>query len=325
MNEDLILQKLNVEMNNKVTVQGANYAAGSIDNRVVNVNATAKEQRMVEEAKTQPQMTGGENLKHQTLTRSRSSRRSRDLDLNPETLLNPVPPSYTTLLLEDIHNFHQTSNPPSFSLPPCVSKACSILEAVADLNSTTSSNLSSAFSEDRKGLSRDESSKNGYNVSVERKMVETRDPFVESEVVGTDDLMEPSFHKYVTVRRGGTLGGADMEEQESSGSNSFVCSGQQQHHWGISSSLWEPNSADSTDRWTTRTKSKEEDHSAALGLQRQAFGDSAESVSDIKNSARKGMSGRRGDSYHQHASIERAGKIGAGKGLQSVSFVAAST
>ncbi|OMO99211.1 hypothetical protein COLO4_13440 [Corchorus olitorius] len=284
-------QKLNVEMNNKVIVQvqGANIKAGSID-------TAAKEPKMVEEVKTQPPITGVENLKPQTLTRSRSSRRSRsrDLDLNPETLLNSVPSSYTTLLLEDIQNFHQNNNTPSFSLPPCVTKACSILEAVADLNSTTNSNLSSAFS-------RDESS----------KMLETRHPFVESEVVGTDDLMEPSFHKYVTVRRGGTLGGSEMEEQESSGSNSFVGCGQQQH-WGISSSSWEPNSADSTDRWTSKTKSKQEDHSVVLGLQRQALGDAAESGSDIKNTSRKGLSGTRGDSYQQHA----------GKGL---AFVAAST
>ncbi|XP_021297906.1 uncharacterized protein At1g65710-like [Herrania umbratica] len=315
---NVINQKLNAEMSHKVIVQGANKAGsiGTADNKVANVNSTAKEQRMVEEVKTEPPMAGAENPKPQTLTRSRSSRRSRDLDLNPETLLNPIPSSYTTLLLEDIQNFHQTNNPPSFSLPSCVSKACSILEAVADLNSTTSSNLSCAFSEDRKGLSTDESSKNGYNATVGRKMAETRDPFVESEVVGGDDLMEPSFHKYVTVRRGGTLGGTDMEEQESSGSNSFVGSGQQQH-WGFSSSSWEPNSADSTDRWTSRTKSREEDHSSSLELQRQAVAE-PESGSDIKNSTRKGLSGRRKDADLQHVGIGRAGKIGAGKGLHPV-------
>ncbi|XVE91993.1 hypothetical protein REPUB_Repub01dG0058800 [Reevesia pubescens] len=290
----VINQKPNVEMNHKVIVQGSNHKAVSMatmDNRDINVNSTAKEPSMVEEVKAQPPKAGADNLKPQPqpLTRSRSSRRSRDLDLdlNPETSLNPIPipSSYTTLLLEDIQNFHQNNNPPSFSvsLPPCVSKACSILEAVADLNSTTSSNLSSAFSEDRKGVSltTDESNKNGYNISVGRKMTETRDPFVESEVVVSDDLMEPSFHKYVTVRRGG----ADVEEQESSGSNSIVGCGQQQN-WGFSS-------ADSTDRWTSRTKSTEEDYSGplGLGLQRHALG---EPGSDIKNSTtRKGLSGRR--------------------------------
>ncbi|XP_022759982.1 uncharacterized protein At1g65710 [Durio zibethinus] len=302
---NVITQKSNV-------VQGSNHKAGSIgtvDNMVVNVNTTTMEPRMAEEVKTQPSNAGAEILKPQSLTRSRSSRRSRDLDLNPETLSNPIPSSYTTLLLEDIQNFHQTNNPPSFSLPPCVSKACSILEAVADLNSTTSSNLSNAFSEDRKGLSTDESNKNRYNITVGRKMTETRDPFVESEVIGSDDLMEPSFHKYVTVRRGGV----DTEEQESSGSNSFVGNGQQ--HWGFSSSSWEPNSADSTDRWTSRTKGREEDYSVPLGLQRRAL---AESGSDIKNSTRKGLTGSR-QSDNQHA----GGKTRAGTGLHSIPFAAA--
>ena len=191
------------------------------------------------------------NLKPQTLTRSRSSRRSRDLDLNPESLLNPAPQSYTSLLLEDIQNFHQkNTTQPSISLPACLSKACSILEAVADLNSTTSSNFSGAFSEHN-------ASSLGGNNHYGKKMVAdtaTKDhPFVESEVLVSDDVMEPSLHKYVTVKRGGSVCGAvDMEDQESSGSNSFTVSSGQQHHWGISSSSWEPNSADSTDCWTSR-------------------------------------------------------------------------
>ncbi|KAE8655006.1 putative Retrotransposon protein [Hibiscus syriacus] len=221
---------------------------GQVGIKKSNVKGTAKESPMVEDSKTQAApKAGADNLKPQSLTRSRSSRRSRELDLNPETLVNPIPSSYTTLLLEDIQNFHQNNtNPPQFSLPACVSKACSILEAVADLNSTTSSNFS-----DKKGLPTDNSNKNGYNISaVGQKMKETRDPFVESEVIESVHLMEPSFHKYVTVRRG--VDGADMEEQESSGSNSIVCSGQQQ--WGFSgSSSWEPSSADSMDRWTSST------------------------------------------------------------------------
>ncbi|GFQ07445.1 uncharacterized protein at1g65710 [Phtheirospermum japonicum] len=180
----------------------------------------------------------------QPLTRSRSSRLSRDLDINPETLTsnpnnnnnNNTSSSYTALLLEDIHNFHQKNNntppPPAFTLPPCVTKACSILEAVADLNSSTGSNLSSA---------------------PKKTKPEAKDPILESEVAANDDLTEPSFHKYVTVRRG-TSGGEDdddVEEQESSGSNSFAGS---QQHW-VSSSCWEPNSAESTDRWTSSSSS----------------------------------------------------------------------
>ncbi|EYU25642.1 hypothetical protein MIMGU_mgv1a003662mg [Erythranthe guttata] len=181
----------------------------------------------------------GDNPKLNAVARTRSSRLSRELDINPETLSNPnAPPSssYTALLLEDIQNFHQKNTtpsppPPSFSLPECLTKACSILEAVADLNSSTGEN------------------KPGLAV---RKTVKTDPTIVESEVVVNDDLMEPSFHKYVTVKRGGTIGvgedDEDFEEQESSGSNSVVV-GSQQQQW-LSSSGWEPNSAESTDRWT---------------------------------------------------------------------------
>ncbi|KAL6530990.1 hypothetical protein OROHE_014472 [Orobanche hederae] len=178
--------------------------------------------------------SGPENLKNQPLTRTRSSRRSRDLDINPKTLSNSntsssSSSSYTALLLEDIQNFHHknTPPPPAFILPPCVIKACSILEAVADLNFSPGSNQSQT--------SKINKSKPEIN----------KDPILESEVLGKDDLMEPSFHKYVTVRRGGgTSGGEeDMEDQESSGSNSFV-TGIGQQHWVSSSSCWEPNSAD---------------------------------------------------------------------------------
>ncbi|KAJ0088884.1 hypothetical protein Patl1_32478 [Pistacia atlantica] len=262
------MQKPNME----IAAQGTNYKASSRDK---------------EEAKAQVPINNNVTLP-QTLTRSRSSRRSRDLDLNPETMLNPTP-SYTALLLEDIQNFHQNNTTPSFSLPPCVTKACSILEAVADLNSTTSSNLSCAFSEDT------------YNISlVGKKMTEGKDPFVESEVLASDDLTEPSFHKYVTVRRGGTLGGADLDEQESSGSNSYV--GGVQQNWNLSSSSWEPNSADSTDRWT----SMEDDRR------------------HLSSETRKGLSGRKRDTNYQKGEIwrSRAG-VGASKSLHTVSIVSA--
>ncbi|TXG69825.1 hypothetical protein EZV62_004760 [Acer yangbiense] len=225
--------------------------------------------------------SGAENhQKPQTVTRSRSSRLSRDLDINPETLMNPSP-SYTTLLLEDIHNFHQkNNNTPSISLPACVSKACSILEAVADLNSSTTTS----------------------NLVLGKKMPESnyRDPFVESEVLGSDDLMEPSFHKYVTVRRGGTtLQGVELDDQESSGSNSVA--GGSQQNWSFSSSSWEPNSAESTDRWTSRSNTRDQN---PLGFQR----------SEIGCDARKGFSGtkKRDNDYEKKAGIGR-GRIGTGK------------
>ncbi|GAV61732.1 hypothetical protein CFOL_v3_05258 [Cephalotus follicularis] len=319
------MQKPNVEnKNDGIVAEVTNYKSSSrsmANNKAVNQNYTAKEQQQIlEETETQPPIAthvsmtvvaDTESLKPQTLTRSRSSRRSRDLDHNPETLLNPTAPSYTTLLLEDIQNFHQKkATTPSFTVPPCVSKACSILEAVADLNSTTSSNLSCAFSEDRKDPPTDQSNKNVYTFSsaanlVGKRMSNVKDPFVESEVLGNDDLMEPSFHKYVTVRRGGT----DMEEQESSGSNSIVCGGQQ--HWGFSPSSLEPNSADSTDRWTSRSNTREDDQR------------NVESGRDVNKKTRKELSGKKSNNDHQKTGIGR-GRIGAAtKGLHTVPAVVA--
>ncbi|XP_008463173.2 uncharacterized protein At1g65710 [Cucumis melo] len=209
-----------------------------------------------------------EHQKPQGLARSRSARHSRELDINPETLLNQShTPSYTKMLLQDIQNFHQkNTNTNPVSLPACVTKACSIVEAVADLNSTTSSNFSCAFSEDRSNPPTYQSSRNEYSVPYSGNLkgtAELRDPFVESEVMMDDDILEPSFHKYVTVRRGGPVvaaGGGDTDDQESSGSNSYVGSVQQQHHWGISTASWEPNTADSNDSRTSRQHTKEEGH-----------------------------------------------------------------
>ncbi|CAN7130916.1 unnamed protein product [Brassica rapa subsp. narinosa] len=111
--------------------------------------------------------------KPQVISRSRSLRRSRDFDFSPETLLlqssQEDKSSYTALLLKDIKDFHGKSSnddeeeDPFSRLPSCVTKACSIVEAVAD-------------------------------------------------------LVEPSFEKYVTVRRGC----CSLEEQESCGSNNLT-------------------------------------------------------------------------------------------------------
>ncbi|KAK4409449.1 hypothetical protein Sango_0017900 [Sesamum angolense] len=267
--------------------------------------------------------SGPENPKPHAVARSRSSRLSRDLDINPETPSNPNTSSYTALLLEDIQNFHQKSNPPpAFSLPPCVTKACSILEAVADLNSSTSSNLSSVFSEDRRknpvteqmNKSNENKSSSGVNL-VGKTKPEIKDPILESEIMATDDLMEPSFHKYVTVRRG-TSGGDDLEEEESSGSNSFVGSQQQ---W-VSSSCWEPNSAESTDRWTSsssRSASRQNDVSP-VGFQRHAI---SEPGRGFDEGGKRMSATKKRDSDHQQNGIGR-GKIGA-RGPHAVPAAAA--
>ncbi|XP_030508544.2 uncharacterized protein At1g65710 [Cannabis sativa] len=229
-----------VQKTNVVT----NYRNGS------RVSSTKEQQAMVE---TTVVISGphksSSQTQPQTITRSRSARRSRDLDFNPEALLHQnsnsnsdATPSYTRLLLEDIQNFHQkntnTTTTTVVSLPSCVSKACSIMEAVADLNSTTGSNLSEDHFNSLMGSTSTPKSK---------------DPFVESEVViGCDDLTEPSFHKYVTVRRGGGGGDAASEDQESSGSNSYM---QQQQQRG--SGIFSSSSADSTDYRTWRSNDEE--------------------------------------------------------------------
>ncbi|OIW04422.1 hypothetical protein TanjilG_32614 [Lupinus angustifolius] len=229
--------------------------------------------------------SSADNLKQQpqTLTKSRSSRRSRDLDLNPESLLNPTQ-TYTSLLLEDIHNFHQKTT--QQQLPPCLTKACSILESVADLNSTTSSN----FSDNQRSPPTYQSLRNNNEHNHYGKRVQlpsTKDhPFVGSEVVMSDDMMEPSLHKYVTVKRGGIV---DMEDQESSGSNSFIATSNGQNHLRDISSSWEPNSADSTDSWTSRLHSRED----------------LEGGNDMKT-----LSSKRRECDHQHSNGIGRGRLG---------------
>ncbi|KAL3838768.1 hypothetical protein ACJIZ3_023359 [Penstemon smallii] len=159
--------------------------------------------------------SGPETPKPHKHTRTRSSRLSRDLDnLNPETLSNPhnTSSSYTALLLEDIQNFHQKKN----------NSSCSILEAVADLDSSITEHMN----------------KNITAAKIRSSSQETRgEPLLESEIiVGNDDLMEPSFHKYVTTIRSEE----ELEELESSGSNSFLIG-------------WEHNSAESNEPFTSTT------------------------------------------------------------------------
>ncbi|CAN8272744.1 unnamed protein product [Cochlearia groenlandica] len=165
--------------------------------------------------------------KPQVMSRSRSLRKSRDFDFSPETLLSnnnvvvatgaaALPSSYTALLLEDIQNFHQKSVHVN-AISSSVSKACSIIEAVSDLNSTTNQQSRTEFK---------------------------------------SDLMEPSFEKYVTVKRGCVSSSLkeDMEAQqeESSGSNSYVVA---QRH----GNSWEPNSAESTDRVSVVVRSNKQE------------------------------------------------------------------
>ncbi|CAN4083702.1 unnamed protein product [Withania somnifera] len=305
-------QKLNAETvsNGKVVQQGTEHKLGSskgnLDGKV-----TEQQQQLVGNVAMNVIVSGPESQKTQ---RSRSLRLSRDLNINPEALSNP-PQSYTALLLEDIQNFHQKTNTttaPAFSLPPCVTKACSILDAVADLNSTTSSNLSSVFSDDRRRnptagqFNQNDNASFGADPPGKKKLG-NKDPFMESEVAVTDDLMEPSIQKYVTFRRG-----TDMEEQESSGSNSVV--GQQ--NW-LSPSSWEPNSADSTDCWPSSKSYSRDDNKSPIDFQRHA-------ISEIDHDMGEGkqrVSVKRRDSDNQQTGIGR-GRVGPRGVLHPISMAA---
>ncbi|KAM0950151.1 hypothetical protein DsansV1_C04g0038401 [Dioscorea sansibarensis] len=235
-----------------------------------------------------------------TITRTRSSRRSsRDLDHNPM--------SYASLLLEDIQNYHQQNNNTAFSLPACVTKACTILEAVADLNSS--------FSDNKSYIDGDQQSNND-NGSGKRGLL-AREPFLESEIQVKDDLMEPSLHKYVTVREFGV----EMEPQESAGSNSFI--GQT---WA---SPLEPNSVDSKEQsWSTSrsTNYKEEFSSVSYNNNNNSqSGKQQKTVSDARERRSRG-----GSSNLSHASRKRelqsSGKVsGRASGLHSAATAAASS
>uniref|UniRef100_A0A1J3JP02 Serine/arginine repetitive matrix protein 2 n=1 Tax=Noccaea caerulescens TaxID=107243 RepID=A0A1J3JP02_NOCCA len=225
--------------------------------RTASPSRVTKEQpEAVEEIKIVLPSSGTEiPTKPPTVSRSRSLRKSRDFDFSPEALLsnsidnnnNAVTaaalPSYTALLLEDIQNFHQKSvNVNVNALSSSMSKACSIVEAVADLNSTT-----------KKQNQRTEF--NSFKPAAVKKA----------------DLMEPSFEKYVnvTVKRGGSSL-EDMEQQESSGSNSITgssCVVQRQGYNSTSSSSWEPNSAESTDRMSVVKSNKQERDRSPFGVQ----------------------------------------------------------
>ncbi|CAN6252488.1 unnamed protein product [Urochloa humidicola] len=152
---------------------------------------------------------------------SRSRRASRDFDQNPG--------SYATQLLEDIQHYHHQSSAsatsvtvpappatPSFSLPACVAKACSIVEAVADLNSVSSSSENRAF-EYEPGVSADDKGS-----------------------INAPPLGGVEQRKHVRPPPVRDLRAEAAEPQESAGSNSV--SG---FPWTPS---WEPTSVESTDR-----------------------------------------------------------------------------
>lgn len=154
---------------------------------------------------------------------------------------------------------------------------------------------------------------------VRKTKPDIRDPILESEVITNDDLMQPSFHKYVTVRRGTTGGEDDLEEQESSGSNSVVGNQQQ---W-VSSSCWEPNSAESTDRWTSSSRSVSRQNDVSpVGYQRHAVSESGRGVDE---GGKRLSAAKKRDSDHQQNGIGRGRIATRGSHMAPAAAAVAST
>ncbi|OIT06587.1 PREDICTED: uncharacterized protein At1g65710-like [Nicotiana attenuata] len=316
VNNNFHPQKLNAEhvSYGKVVQQETEKILGiskaTLDYGLTNVNGKVKEQQqLAQEAKALRTVTanaavdvvglGFESLVPQGMRRSRSSRLSRDLDISLGDQSKPTQ-SYTELLLEDIQNFHQKSSKPAFSLPPCVTKACSIVEAVADLNSSTSSSLSSAFSDDRRRNPKVEQLNKNTDTSLGttpqgKKRLQIKEPYVESEVAPSDDLIKsPIIQKYVTFGRG--TDGGYFEEPESSGSNSSVGG---QRCW-FSPSSRGPNSADSTDSWSP-SKSYSRLHVNPLAFQTHSVSECGRDMDEDK----RRMTANTRDSDNQQRGIGR--------------------
>ncbi|XP_062217476.1 uncharacterized protein At1g65710-like [Phragmites australis] len=220
----------------------------------------------------------------------RSRRASRDFDQNSN--------SYATQLLEDIQNYHEqhqttstgaTAATPSFSLPACVAKACSILEAVADLNSSSSENRTYEY---EPGRSADD--KGSVNA-----------------LSGMDDRVEPSVRKHVQpvrdIRR-------ETEPQESAGSNSV--SG---HPWTQS---LEPTSVESTDRtWSTGDEVVEQGGSHGAPSPMNQPRQSKQRPSQPEHSSRSRAVSGNGNSLHRGRSAHRgSGSVASGRsGVRVVS------
>ncbi|XP_009784221.1 uncharacterized protein At1g65710 [Nicotiana tabacum] len=316
VNNNIHPQKLNAEhvSYGKVVQQEPEKTLGiskaTIDYGLTNVNGKVKEQQQqAQEAKALRTVTanaavdvvglGFESLVPQGMRRSRSSRLSRDLDSSLGDQSNPTQ-SYTELLLEDIQNFHQKSSKPAFSLPPCATKACSIVEAVADLNSSTSSSLSSVFSDDRRRnptveqVNKNTDTSLGTNPQGKRRL-QIKEPYVESEVALSDDLIKsPIIQKYVTFGRG--TDGGYLEEPESSGSNSSVGG---QRCW-FSPSSRGLNSADSTDSWSP-SKSYSRLHVNPLAFQKHTVSEYGHDMDEDK----RRMTANTRDSDNQQHGIGR--------------------
>ncbi|CAH8270327.1 unnamed protein product [Arabidopsis lyrata] len=164
MNKDNeIAQKVNPVMNTKPATQAP-------IRRTASPSRAIKEQQEAVEGCKIGLSSVTELVEPQIVSMSRSLRKSRDFDFSPEALLSN---NIDINNVNNIQNFHQKSVNVS-ALSSSMSKACSIVEAVADLNSTTNQHQRTEVS---------------FTSAAAKKV----------------DLMEPSFEKYVTVKRGAAI------------------------------------------------------------------------------------------------------------------------
>lgn len=204
-----------------------------------------------------------------TLKRSSSRRFSRDFDAPVDA--HPAPNSYTSLLLEDIQNYHHQNT--GFSLPACVTKACSILDAVAGLTGSETCGSSN----DLKKKEERAANPTGGNM----------DKFVETELGVNDDLMESSIQKYVPSSVEAAV------PEESTGSNSYV--GQARMHspstntTTTGSTQEQNNSVDSSDvcwtssSWSNSNTCEEEEQQQPQPPQKKMINPSQKILSESDN------------------------------------------
>lgn len=146
---------------------------GNEDKDSTNRSRKEQQKQLPKEAKG---LSGNVLVNSQSLPRRGLPRPSPGLETNSETSFKS---SYAALLLEDIQNFHQKTAPAAaYSVPVCVTKARSIVDAVSDLNSSTK-----AHSIVKKN---EKSSSVGGNI-------------VESKVVVSNDLMEPINETFTSM------------------------------------------------------------------------------------------------------------------------------
>jgi hypothetical protein len=122
-------------------------------------------------------------------------------------------------------------------------------------------------------------------------------------------MVESSLHKFETMDKGGS----NMEEQESSGSNSLTVSSAKLQR-GISS--WEPSSTDSKDCWAVRTNNGgEEGQKSPLGLEGR--------VSSVARRANMDGAKKKLNSNRRVSDRQRRGRLGANNVLHMKPVVTA--